>query len=225
MNRFYTPDLNLNSKEIVLSESESKHAIQVLRYVVGSELVLINGKGLSAIGKIIDNHSKRTKIEIKSVKNHPVESPIHIAIAPTKNMDRMEWFVEKATEIGVTEISFIICQNSERKEIKVERLEKVILSAVKQSGRYYLPMIHPIIKWKNFLEKHPKGLIAHCRTGEKSRISSFLNLEVILIGPEGDFTQTEVDQALESGYKSISLGENRLRTETAALVACIEARK
>jgi 16S rRNA (uracil1498-N3)-methyltransferase len=225
MNRFYTPDLNLNSKEIVLTESESKHAIQVLRYVIGSELELINGKGLSAIGKIIDNHSKRTKIEIKSVINHPVESPIHIAIAPTKNMDRMEWFVEKATEIGVTKISFINCQNSERKEIKIERLEKVILSAVKQSGRYHLPMIHPMIKWKNFLEKHPKGLIAHCRKGEKTRISSFPNPEIILIGPEGDFTQTEVDQALESGYKPISLGENRLRTETAALVACIEARK
>lgn len=225
MNRFYTPDLSLHSKEILLSESESKHAIQVLRLQLDSELELINGQGISATGKIIDPNSKKTKVTICSIQEHPIEKSIHIAIAPTKNMDRMEWFVEKATEIGVTEISFINCQNSERKEIKLERIEKVILSAVKQSGRYYFPVVHPMIKWKQFIENYPSGLIAHCRIGEKKRIIDYPNPAVILIGPEGDFTQAEIDQAIKSRYKPISLGENRLRTETAALVACIEAGK
>jgi 16S rRNA (uracil1498-N3)-methyltransferase len=225
MNRFYTPELTHDSTNLTLSEAESKHAVQVMRLQIGQQIELFNGKGLSAISTVIENHPKKCTVSIIEKEIHSSDETIHIAIAPTKNMDRMEWFVEKATEIGITEISLILCQNSERREIKSERLEKIILAAVKQSGRYFIPKLNPLVKWKDFLIKHPKGLIAHCRLGEKGNIKDFVENHVITIGPEGDFTEKEIQLALDSGYTPISLGETRLRTETAALVACIEARK
>jgi len=139
-------------------------------------------------------------------------------------MERLEWFIEKATEIGITKISFIICQNSERREVKTERLEKILISAVKQSGRYFLPKITGSIKFKDFLKYYPTGLIAHCREGEKMKVETTFQNKVIVIGPEGDFTVEEIELALTTGYVSITLGENRLRTETAALVACMQAK-
>jgi 16S rRNA (uracil1498-N3)-methyltransferase len=224
MHRFYTPELTLEFSHLTLSEAESKHAVQVMRLLNDQQIELFNGKGLSAISTVIDNHPKRCSVRIDQRNEHPKENQIHIAIAPTKNMERLEWFVEKATEIGITEISLILCQNSERREVKIERIEKILISAVKQSGRYFVPTLHPIVKWTDFLKKNPKGLIAHCRSGEKKKIADFSENHLIVIGPEGDFTQEEIHAAINLGYSPISLGETRLRTETAALVACVEAR-
>ncbi|MBM3452058.1 MAG: 16S rRNA (uracil(1498)-N(3))-methyltransferase [Bacteroidetes bacterium] len=224
MHRFYTPELTIDFSNLTLSEQESKHAVQVMRLQNDQQIELFNGKGLSAIATVIDNHPKRCSVRIDQKSEHPEEKPIHIAIAPTKNMERLEWFIEKATEIGITKISFIICQNSERREVKTERLEKILISAVKQSGRYFLPIVIGPIKWKDFLKQYPTGLIAHCREGEKMKIETSFQNKVIVIGPEGDFTVEEIELALTTGYVSITLGENRLRTETAALVACIQAK-
>jgi 16S rRNA (uracil1498-N3)-methyltransferase len=140
-------------------------------------------------------------------------------------MERIEWFVEKATEIGITEISFISGKNSERVKMKPERIERKVISALKQSKRRFLPKINPLISVSEFITKYPNGLIAHCEDGEKSTIlESFVKTNCpILIGPEGDFTIDEIDLALQNGYKTITLGENRLRTETAALYACVAA--
>ena len=224
MHRFYTPELTLEFSHLTLSEAESKHAVQVMRLLNDQQIQLFNGNGLSAISTVIDNHPKRCSVRIDQRSEHPKENQIHIAIAPTKNMERLEWFVEKATEIGITEISLIKCQNSERREVKIERLEKILISAVKQSGRYFVPTLHPIEKWTDFLKKNPDGLIAHCREGEKMKIDTSFQNKVIVIGPEGDFTHEEIELAIGRGYSPITLGENRLRTETAALVACMQAK-
>jgi 16S rRNA (uracil1498-N3)-methyltransferase len=224
MHRFYTPELTLEFSHLTLSEAESKHAVQVMRLLNDQQIQLFNGNGLSAISTVIDNHPKRCSVRIDQRSEHPKENQIHIAIAPTKNMERLEWFVEKATEIGITEISLIKCQNSERREVKIERLEKILISAVKQSGRYFVPTLHPIEKWTDFLQKNPNGLIAHCREGEKMKIDTSFQNKVIVIGPEGDFTHEEIELAIGRGYSPITLGENRLRTETAALVACMQAK-
>ena len=224
MHRFYTPELTLEFSHLTLSEAESKHAVQVMRLLNDQQIKLFNGKGLSAIATVIDNHPKRCSVRIDQRSEHPKENQIHIAIAPTKNMERLEWFVEKATEIGITEISLIKCQNSERREVKIERLEKILISAVKQSGRYFMPQLNTLVKWTDFLQKNPNGLIAHCREGEKMKIDTSFQNKVIVIGPEGDFTLEEIELALTTGYVPITLGQNRLRTETAALVACMQAK-
>jgi 16S rRNA (uracil1498-N3)-methyltransferase len=224
MHRFYTPELTLEFSHLTLSEAESKHAVQVMRLLNDQQIELFNGKGLSAIATVIDNHPKRCSVRIDQRSEHPKENQIHIAIAPTKNMERLEWFVEKATEIGITEISLIKCKNSERREVKIERLEKILISAVKQSGRYFMPQLNTLVKWTDFLQKNPNGLIAHCREGEKMKIDTSFQNKVIVIGPEGDFTHEEIELAIGRGYSPITLGENRLRTETAALVACMQAK-
>jgi 16S rRNA (uracil1498-N3)-methyltransferase len=224
MHRFYTPELTLEFSHLTLSEAESKHAVQVMRLLNDQQIELFNGNGLSAIATVIDNHPKRCSVRIDQRSEHPKENKIHIAIAPTKNMERLEWFVEKATEIGITEISLIKCQNSERREVKIERLEKILISAVKQSGRYFMPQLNPLVKWTDFLQNNPNGFIAHCREGEKMKIDTSFQNKVIVIGPEGDFTLEEIELSLARGYSPITLGENRLRTETAALVACMQAK-
>ena len=224
MHRFYTPELAEATTLFTLSEAESKHGIQVMRLKENDSIELFNGKGISAITTIIDSHPKRCTVKIEKITIHPIEKTIHIAVAPTKNMDRMEWFIEKATEIGLTKLSLILCQNSERREIKLDRLEKTAIAAVKQSGRYFVPEIVGLTKWKDFLKQYPFGLIAHCREGEKIKIDVLHQNKVIVIGPEGDFTLEEIELALTTGYVPITLGENRLRTETAALVACMQAK-
>jgi 16S rRNA (uracil1498-N3)-methyltransferase len=224
MHRFYTPELAEATTLFTLSEAESKHGIQVMRLKENDSIELFNGNGISAIATIIDAHPKRCTVKIEKITIHPIEKIIHIAVAPTKNMDRMEWFIEKATEIGLTKLSLILCQNSERREIKLNRLEKTAIAAVKQSGRYFVPEIVDLTKWKDFLKQYPSGLIAHCREGEKMKIDTSFQNKVIVIGPEGDFTLEEIELALTTGYVPITLGENRLRTETAALVACMQAK-
>jgi 16S rRNA (uracil1498-N3)-methyltransferase len=229
MQLFYTPDIDPSLPQYFLSEEESKHAVRVLRLAVGNEVTLIDGKGGLYKAEIKDAHPKRTILQIQQVttefnkRNHY----LHIAIAPTKNLDRVEWFLEKATEIGIDEISLIICQRSERKEAKAERLNKIITSAIKQSIKAYHPVLNAPVNLSQFLKQPFNGqkFIAHCDDGEKTELAQSIekqNRYLILIGPEGDFTPAEVDTALQNGYKAITLGESRLRTETAALEACFE---
>jgi 16S rRNA (uracil1498-N3)-methyltransferase len=229
MQLFYTPDIDPSLSQYFLSEEESKHCIRVLRLETGSEVQLIDGKGGLYTARIQDAHPKRTILQITSViaafnkRNHY----LHIAIAPTKNIERMEWFLEKATEIGIDEISLIICQRSERKEVKTERLNKIITSAIKQSIKAYHPVLNEPVSFNQLLAKPFEGqkFIAHCEKRDKTNLRRELiagGKYLVLIGPEGDFTPNEIDDALQNGFKAITLGESRLRTETAALEACFE---
>jgi len=224
MRRFYDPHIEPNAKTYQLSEEESKHIVRVLRMSEGDQLALVNGKGDYFETEIVGAHPKRCEVSIlKAVQSEPLKHELHIALGPTKVMDRIEWFVEKATEIGITEISFISGKNSERVKLKLDRIEKKAISAMKQSKRLFLPRINALVSVSDFITQHPNGLIAHCEDGEKSTILDTFETTncPILIGPEGDFTLDEINLALENGYTTISLGENRLRTETAALYACV----
>lgn len=229
MQLFYTPDIAPSHPQYFLSEEESKHCIRVLRLEVGSEVQLIDGRGGLYTARIQDAHPKRTILQITNVVQefNKRDHYLHIAVAPTKNIERLEWFLEKATEIGIDEISLIICQRSERKEAKVERLNKIITAAIKQSLKAYHPVLNEPITYNQLLSKNFSGqkFIAHCDKGDKLNVKDVLQPRgqyLVLIGPEGDFTPNEIDAALQSGYKAITLGESRLRTETAALEACFE---
>ena len=236
MHLFYTPDITSNT--CTLTEEESKHCVRVLRLTIGDNIQLIDGVGGFYEAEIIDDNPKKCTVSIlKSEKEVGKRNwLLHIAIAPTKNMDRLEWFVEKATEIGIDEISLIICNNNERTIVKTERLIKVAIGAIKQSIKAYLPKINEAINYKEFIASSSnfKGekYIAHCRfpptlfsnkeTNEfhiKNVYTPNQNV-LVLIGPEGDFTQEEVKFALDNGFKEVNLGNSRLRTETAALYAC-----
>ncbi|TNF47086.1 MAG: 16S rRNA (uracil(1498)-N(3))-methyltransferase [Bacteroidetes bacterium] len=226
MKIFYDPSITPNDKTFILNEEESGHACRVLRMNVGDELFLLNGKGYRFTCRILVAHAKKCQLEILSHERNVADLPqIHIAIAPTKNMDRIEWFAEKATEMGITRISLILCSNSERRQVKTERIQKVLIAAMKQSQRWFLPELSELTDLKSFIRSYPDGFIAHCRENEKVNLlnSSFSGKEAILIGPEGDFSEEEIHLALEYGYKPITLGDNRLRTETAGLYACMEA--
>lgn len=226
MRSFYDPNIEINSESHVLSEEESAHACRVLRLKNGDLIEILDGKGNSVECEIQEAHPKKCLVLIKKVNSsQKPTSWIHIAIAPTKNMDRIEWFCEKATEMGIMEITLLQCKNNERKHVKLDRLEKILVSAMKQSKRTYLPLLNDMIGFEKFVAQHPKGLIAHCYTQEKMELRPELQKEMvpILIGPEGDFTENEVALALKSGYKGLNLGINRLRTETAALYACAVA--
>lgn len=226
MHRFYDPNISPTTVTHTLSEDESKHACRVLRIKLGDRIFLLDGKGNLYDCTVINDHPKRCEISITDVHSEPnPDTSIHIAIAPTKNMDRMEWFVEKATEIGVTHITFLQTSNSERNQIKLDRLEKIAIAAMKQSKRLYLPELNEPVSFSEFITLHPGGLIAHCVAHDKNTLLDVFkpNNCPILIGPEGDFTATEIKNALENDYKPITLGVNRLRTETAGLYACILA--
>ena len=217
---FYAPDCTMQHSEYTLSELESKHCIKVLRKVNGDEIELVNGMGGQFECKIIDDHYKKCKVKIMKRTHHePVKKELHIAMAIPKSSDRLEWFLEKATELGITKLSLINCTNSERKTINQKRLEKIIASALKQSKRFYLPKIEGPIPFLKFIENVPNGYIGHCYETNKTHARSISKATPILIGPEGDFTLQEVEQATHSGYIEIELSENRLRTETAALSA------
>jgi 16S rRNA (uracil1498-N3)-methyltransferase len=229
MHLFYTPDLIAGQSHYQLNEEESKHCIRVLRLEKDAEVQLIDGKGGLHTAIIEDPHPKRTLLRMESVvqeyqkRNHY----LHIAVAPTKNIERIEWFLEKATEIGIDEISLIICQRSERKETKVDRLNKIVTSAIKQSLKAYHPILNEALPLTKFLSKPFEGqkFIAHCEPGEKIDLKSAIEPNgryLIMIGPEGDFTPHEIDEAFKSDFKAITLGDSRLRTETAALEACFE---
>lgn len=222
----YHKDLQVDNSIITLSEEESFHLSKVLRAESGTELMLANGQGIKALARIISPHPKRTEVEIlhfEPIQSAPSKS-IHLAIAPTKNNDRIEWLFEKCTEIGVDEISLLQCKNSERVKINHERLEKIVLSAFKQSKRGFLPKLNEIKNLSSFLKIHSTGFIAHCYSDSNlCEAKTVLNANwingPILIGPEGDFSKEEVLEAVHLGYQTLDLGTNRLRTETAGLLA------
>lgn len=221
---FYTPDILRNAE---LPVEEAQHCVKVLRKKEGDEILLTDGKGFFYDAEIIQANPKHCIVNIlKTIEQPKGWNPnIHIAFAPTKNMDRVEWFAEKAAEIGIDRLSPILCQHSERKEIKPQRIEKILVSAMKQSQKALLPQLDEMQSFSQFIEQDFKGqkFIAHCYpVGKKTLKDAYAKGEnvLILIGPEGDFSEKEVEQAIKNGFQPISLGESRLRTETAALVAC-----
>ena len=226
MQLFYYPQLDSSVSQFTFPEEESKHITKVLRKKEGDVLNITNGKGYLFEAKIISADLKNCRAEIfDTTKRHPTKHWLHMAVAPTKLNDRFEWFLEKATEIGVNEITPIICERSERKTVKIERLRKVVLSGMKQSLQTYLPKLNDPVPFKDFIKQTHEGLlfIAHCEDEEKldlkRRVAPDKNI-TILIGPEGDFSNAEIKDAYEKFFLPVSLGRNRLRTETAAVVAC-----
>ncbi len=226
MQLFYNPSLDNSFKQFFFPAEESKHILKVLRKKEGDILHITNGKGYLFKAEILIADLRKCKAQIISAeKSIPKRYNLHLAVAPTKMNDRYEWFLEKVTEIGVDEITPIICEHSERKVIKLDRMERVLQSAMKQSLQTHLPKLNPPISYKDFMRQEMDGLkfIAHCAEGEKMELKRRVAADkdlVILIGPEGDFSKTEIDLAYTKGFVSVSLGNNRLRTETAAIVAC-----
>ena len=222
MQLFYCPEL-LNESSF-LSNEESIHCFKVLRKKIGDHIYLIDGVGGFYEAKITFASRKKVVFNIIKKWNQP-QSPysLHIAIAPTKNNDRFEWFLEKATEIGIDEVTPIICEHSERKMIKNERMKKIIVSAAKQSLKSKLPKINKVTSFNDFIfKKHSSQcFIAHCLPSQKRKLKNEVVSEsTILIGPEGDFSKLEVEVALKNNFIPISLGSVRLRTETAGVIAC-----
>lgn len=227
MQLFFHPEVSENDKEVRFSREESKHIVKVLRKKEGDSLHLTNGKGWIFETEITlaDQNNCSAKI-ISSEKELPPPYYLHLAVAPTKMNDRYEWFLEKATEIGIQEITPVICDHSERKVVKTERFQRVIQSALKQSLHSRMPILNEPVNLSEFLQQEISGekFIAHCEEdkprkllsgGVKKGIST-----TVLIGPEGDFSSEEIKKATAAGWLPVSLGNSRLRTETAAIVAC-----
>ena len=214
----------ITDNRVNFSLDEKKHLTKVLRKKVGDELSVIDGKGYLYIVRITSLEKNSSQIEIirkeKKEKNHNYY--LHIAIAPTKNISRFEWFLEKATEIGIDEITPIICQRSERKKINMQRCNRILISSIKQSLKFYKPKLNEPSNFSDFIKEKLEGdkLIAHCLKTEKNKINkSNQKKYIILIGPEGDFTENEITNALKNGFKATTLGNSRLRTETAGIIA------
>ena len=227
MQLFFNQDIDTGSEQISFNKEESRHIVKVLRKNIGDTLNITDGKGKLFSADIIQALDKKCVARIKKWEEKPKtwNYHLHIAIAPTKLNDRFEWFLEKATEIGIDEITPIFCDHSERRQLKVERMEKVITSAMKQSLKFNKPVLNDALKFKDFIQKKDwdLGLMAHCEDGIKNHLRTQLPFHkkiMILIGPEGDFSPSEIHVALENGLKPITLGERRLRTETAGIVAC-----
>ncbi|MEZ0183218.1 16S rRNA (uracil(1498)-N(3))-methyltransferase [Flavobacterium oncorhynchi] len=226
MQLFYNPDIDETTKSFSFDKEESKHIIKVLRKKDSDILHVTNGSGLLFETEITLASDNKCIVEVLSIKKSPEPKfRLHLAVAPTKMNDRFEWFLEKATEIGIQEITPIICDRSERKVINLERFEKIILSAMKQSNETFLPKLNDAVSFKEFLKQKNKGLqfIAHCEETDKKSLKDALkpNEDVtLLIGPEGDFSDKEIALAIENNFQPVTLGNTRLRTETAAVVAC-----
>lgn len=224
MNIFYTTRIEGN--KLLMDELESHHCIKVLRTREGEKVYAVDGVGGFYEAILLDANHKKCILSIETEKKdfNPLPYQLHIGIAPTKNIDRFEWFLEKATEIGVSSITPIFCERSERKNIRPDRLEKVVISAMKQSMKSYKPIINEAMQYKEWLRRDlaDTKLIAHCAEGTKLKLwqMSLSTSISISIGPEGDFSKEEVVSANERGYTEISLGDYRLRTETAGIVAC-----
>jgi len=226
---FYEPKIK---ETLCLGEEESQHCVQVLRAQIGGTIEITDGRGTLYQAEIVNPNRKHCEVKIVSESRpEPLhEGRVHIAIAPTKNIDRLEWFIEKATEMGVDEITPLLCRFSERKVVNDERLQRVMVAAAKQSLKVTYPVIHSLKKFEDFIASvnADDRLIAHCEGGyaandEKHALQHCLtrgHSVVIMIGPEGDFSPEEIALALNKGYRPISLGKARLRTETAGLVAC-----
>lgn len=224
MSLFYVPDI---AERWELSEEEAAHALRVLRLSQGSGLEITDGCGTLYKAVVSSVVGKHCHVEAKEVLAMPKgwRGNICIAVAPTKNMDRVEWLAEKATEIGIDEFVFLNCRYSERKVIKTERVERIVVSAMKQSLKYRKPAVSEMVDFKRFVTTERPGakFIAHCYDEEKLLLKDAIvpgEDVTVLIGPEGDFSPEEVKMAMEAGYRPVSLGNSRLRTETAGLVAC-----
>lgn len=225
MHIFYTPDIQ--SDEYLLDEQESRHATKVLRLVEGDEILLIDGKGTQYVALINSRLGKRTMVHVKSKSSQGARSShgLHMAIAPTKNIERLEFFLEKATEIGVDEITPLLCRYSERKVIKDERLQRIVVAAAKQSIKAFMPKLNPLTTVEDFVKKvEGEGkYICHCYDKPKVALKSITTAKsdsIVMVGPEGDFSIDEVELAEAHGFTSVELGKERLRTETAGIVAC-----
>lgn len=225
MNLFYQPQLS--SGNHFLDPEESRHCVKVLRRRNGDEILITDGRGIFYDAIIIEANPDRCTFVVKDTRSESVgPGYTHIAVSPTKNADRIEWFVEKAVEIGINEISLVECEHTERTFIKTDRLMKVAISAMKQSLKATLPVINPLqpldalfqtaLPYNKFIAHVDATNPVHLRDVP---LESTKNL--VLIGPEGDFSAGELDRAFRAGYKRVSLGRSRLRTETAALVACL----
>ncbi len=224
MQIFYTPDNT--GGEYILNEEESKHAIRVLRMAVNDEIGMIDGKGTFFKALITDPNPKKCKVLVKEtfVDFEKRFYRLHIAISLIKNQERFEWFLEKSTEIGIDEITPLLCERSEKKNINMERCNRILESAMKQSINAYHPKLNPITKFNELigLTYNETKLIATCQ-GERNSIQSVYNRgseALLLIGPEGDFTEDEVNIAKRNRFKPVTLGTSRLRTETAGVIAC-----
>lgn len=228
---FYVPNATEDNE---LPTDEAIHAIRVLRLKIGDDIFLIDGKGTfyEAVVTLANSKHCLYKITQTLVQNKTWKGHIHLAIAPTKDISRIEWLVEKATEIGFDEISFLNCQFSERKNLRIDRIERIVISAMKQSRKAWKPIVNNMLSFEDFMQKEVIGqkFICHCYNEiEKTDFFSNINNSglfediTVLIGPEGDFSINEVHQALQQQYKSTTLGNSRLRTETAGLAAVLMA--
>ena len=225
MQLFYVPDIS--GAEVFLNEAESKHAIKALRLSNGDTIQLVDGKGGFYKAEVSDADPKKCRIAItnKQTDFGKKDFRLHIAIAPTKNIDRFEWFLEKATEIGIDEITTLLTEHSERKTVKTERLEKILISAMKQSIKAYLPVLNEITRFYDLISTTTckNKFIAHCKAGKNNHLKNIVKKSedvLVLIGPEGDFSTEEIKFAQEHGFQEVSLGNSRLRTETAGIIAC-----
>ncbi len=227
MQLFYSPDIYSDTETYRFDKEESKHIIRVLRKKEGDNISITNGKGYLFSCEITLASEKKCEVKIvKSEWFEPNDYYLHLAVAPTKLNDRYEWFLEKATEIGVHEITPIICEHSERKEVKIERFQKIILAAMKQSLHYYLPKLNEAINFADYIKTVHQGqlYIAHCEEDDKKELAHEIAPKqpvTVLIGPEGDFSEREIKTAVSAGYIPVSLGKTRLRTETAAVYTAV----
>lgn len=224
MQLFYVPEIAVNQE---LPEEESRHCIKVLRLRQGDEIRITDGQGSFYESMIAVISGKKCRVEIKNIQRQPPlwKGNIHIAMAPTKNMDRTEWFAEKATEIGLDQLSFLKYDFSERKVLKTDRVLRILVSVMKQSLKATLPQLNEMVGFREFIAGDLPGqkFIAHCHEGEKFSLHKAYRpgeAAVVLIGPEGDFSKEEVEAAVARGFVPVTLGNLRLRTETTALVAC-----
>lgn len=226
MQLFYNSDIKQGDVTFFFDKEESKHIVKVLRKKESDTIFITNGLGFLFESKIILASEKKCEVKItKETFQEPDKFYTHIVVAPTKMNDRLEWFLEKATEIGIHEITPIICDHSERKVYKIDRAEKIIQAAMKQSLHYYIPKINEPISFAQFVKSNIDGqkFIAHCEETDKKSFKNEVNKDekvIILIGPEGDFSIKEINLAIENEFIPVTLGNTRLRTETAALVAC-----
>jgi len=226
MQLFYNPNIAPDTIQFSFPKDESRHIIKVLRKKTGDQLNITNGKGYLFEAELTIADQKNCVVNILKTTHQALKDyKLHLAVAPTKMNDRYEWFLEKATEIGITSITPIICDHSERKVVKIERFDKIIQSAIKQSLSCYYPVLNDPISFKDYINQDFSGdlFIAHCEDTDKKSLKSqaLPKKEItILIGPEGDFSVKEIKMAIQNKFIPVTLGETRLRTETAAIVAC-----
>lgn len=224
MNLFYTTDIQ--NKLAVFHDEEARHCTHVLRHKPGDTVHFVDGQGSFYEGVILDFTKKECSVQIRQQQEERDKTfRTHIAIAPTKNIDRFEWFLEKTTEIGIDEVTPLLCEHSERKQIRLDRLEKILVAAMKQSLKATLPQLNNLMRFEEFITKNadPQRFIAYLGEDSNLHLKDICQPNqntMVLIGPEGDFSQEEIQTALAAGFKGVSLGSSRLRTETAGIAAC-----